>query len=151
MLALSLPILNALLGGIINPLVNAWVMYKKDKLTTQEAGFEAATKSDAAVMQAALAAEARNNALKIQVYGHFINRAVMWVAGFPAALHFGLVFVDTVLAAKVFYGAAVLGVPKLPAPYDNYEWAIVTSFFLVQGVHLGTSNVSAWLGKSKSA
>jgi hypothetical protein len=75
----------------------------------------------------------------------------MWVAGFPAALHFGLVFIDTVLAAKVFYGAAILGVPKLPAPYDKYEWAIVTSLFLVQGVHLGTSNVSAWLSKSKSA
>lgn len=148
MLASVFSLMNALLGGLIDPLVNAWVAYKKDKLTVEEAGFEAAAKSDATVMQAALASQARNNALKIQVYGHFINRAVMWVAGFPAALHFGLVFIDTMLAAKVLCGAAVLGVPKLPAPYDGYEWAIVTSFFLVQGVHLGTSNVAAWLSKS---
>ena len=112
----------------------------------EEAGFSAGATADAAIMQTALATEQQNNALKIQVYGHLINRVVMWIAGFPVALHFGLVFVDTIMAAKFAFGAAILGVPKLPAPYDAYEWAIVTSFFLVQGIHLGTSNVSAWLG-----
>jgi len=147
MLALVVPILNALLGSVITPFVSAWVAYKKDKLTTQQAGFAAAAAADAATMQAALSMEVQNNALKVQVYGHLINRVVMWVAGFPAALHFGLVFIDTILAAKFCYGAAVLGAPKLPAPYNAYEWAIVTGFFLVQGVHLGTSNVSVWLGR----
>lgn len=147
MFALVIPVLNALLGSVITPFVNAWLAYKKDKLATEEAGFAAGAAADAATMQTALAMEVRNNALKVQVYGHFINRVVMWIAGFPVALHFGLVFVDTIMAAKAFYGAPVFGVPKLPAPYDAYEWAVVTSFFLVQGVHLGTSNVSAWLGR----
>jgi hypothetical protein len=147
MLALIVPILNALLGSLITPFVTAWVAYKKDKLMIEQAGYAAGAAADVAIMQTALTMEAQNNALKVQVHGHFINRTIMWVAGFPAALHFGLVFVDTIIAAKLFCGSAILGVPKLPAPYDTYEWAIVTSFFLVQGVHLGTSNVSAWLGR----
>lgn len=150
MLSVAVPILNYLFGSIIKPFVAAWTDYERTRLTTGEAGFAAGAAADAAIMQTALTTEQQNNALKIQVYGHWINRAVMWVAGFPAALHFGLVFIDTILASKAFYGAAILGVPKLPAPYDAYEWAIVTSFFLVQGIHFGTSNVSAWLGAASN-
>jgi hypothetical protein len=36
---------------------------------------------------------------------------------------------------------AYFGVPKLPAPYDTFEWAVVSSFFLVHAVNLGKSNV----------
>jgi hypothetical protein len=36
---------------------------------------------------------------------------------------------------------------KLTAPYDTFEWAVVSSFFLVHAVNLGKSNVSAWLEK----
>lgn len=147
MLAAIIPVLNYLFGSIIKPFVAAWSDYERTKLTTNEAGFAAGAAADAAIMQAAISAQVQNNALKVQVYGHWINRVVMWVAGFPAALHFGLVFIDTIFAAHVLWGRSLLGVPKLPPPYDAYEWAIVTSFFLVQGVHLGTSNVQAWLGK----
>ncbi len=146
-MAALLPILNYLLGAIIKPFVAAWADYEKTKLATQEAGFSAAAAANSTILRTALKTDVENNALKVQVYGHWINRVVLWVAGFPAALHFGLVFVDTILASKFAYGAAVLGVPKLPAPYDTYEWAIVTSFFLVHGVQLGTSNVSAWLDR----
>jgi hypothetical protein len=39
------------------------------------------------------------------------------------------------------------GVPKLPASYDTFEWAVVSSFFLVHAVNLGKSNVASWLEK----
>jgi hypothetical protein len=39
------------------------------------------------------------------------------------------------------------GVLKLPAPYDTFEWAVVSSFFLVHAVNLGKSNVASWLGR----
>lgn len=149
MFALIIPILNSLLGSIIKPFVAAWTDYERTKLTTNEAGFAAAAKSDADVMQAALVADVQLNALKVQVYGHGINRVVIWAAGLPAALHFGLVFIDTILASKILYGAGVLGIPKLPAPYDTYEWAIVTSFFLVHTVQLGKSNVAEWLERKR--
>lgn len=147
MLAFIIPILNSVLGGIIKPFVAAWTDYERAKLTTGEAGFEAATKGDSVVMQAALAADTQINALKIQTFGLPIVRFMMWVAGGMSAIYFAAVVLDTLLASKAFFGAAVLGVPKLPPPFDTQVWLIVQSVFLIQAVHVGTSNVSAWLGK----
>ncbi|VTZ24344.1 conserved membrane hypothetical protein [Methylocella tundrae] len=147
--ALLLPLLNALLGGLITPFVTAWVNYKTNTATIKEQGFAAGAAADATVMQAALANDVQLAALKVQVYGQPINRLIMLIAGVPPALHFGLIFIDTIVASKAFLGAPFFGVAKLPAPYDTFEWAIVSSFFLVHAVTLGTSNVSSWLGKAK--
>jgi hypothetical protein len=147
MLALIIPILNSVLGGIIKPFVAAWTDYERTKLTTGEAGFEAAAKSDAAVMQAALVSDAQYAATKVQLYGTRTYRIITLVAGLPPAVHFGLVYIDTILASKAFLGAGYFGVPKLPAPYDTFEWAVVSSFFLVHAVNLGKANVASWLGK----
>jgi hypothetical protein len=62
-------------------------------------------------------------------------------------VHFGLVYIDTILASKALLGAAYFGVPKLPPPYDTFEWAVVSSFFLVHAVSRGSSNVTQWLSK----
>ncbi|ACK51975.1 hypothetical protein Msil_3065 [Methylocella silvestris BL2] len=143
-----LPILNALFGSLIKPFVAAWINYERDKFATTERGFEAAASSDAAVMSQALKSDIELNALKVQVYGQPVNRLIMLIAGVPPAVHFGLVFLDTILASKFIFGApGPLGVPKLPAPYDTFEWAIVSSFFLVHAVALGAGNVSAWLNR----
>jgi hypothetical protein len=149
MLALIIPILNSVLGGIIKPFVAAWTDYERTKLTTGEAGFEAAAKSDATVMQAALTADVQLSAMKVQLYGTPTFRMITLIAGLPAAVHFGLVYIDTILASKAFLGAVYFGVPKLPAPYDTFEWAVVSSFFLVHAVTLGKSNVASWLGGRK--
>jgi|SRR5580692_7840282 hypothetical protein len=81
MLALIIPILNSVLGGIIKPFVAAWTDYERTKLTTGEAGFEAAAKSDAAVMQAALVSDAQYAATKVQLYGTRTYRIITLVAG----------------------------------------------------------------------
>ena len=146
MLALVIPFLNSVLGGIIKPFVAAWTDYERTKLTTGEAGFEAAAKSDAAVMQAALISDVQYAAMKVQLYGTRTYRIITLVAGLPPAVHFGLVYIDTILASKAFLGATYFGVPKLPAPYDTFEWAVVSSFFLVHAVNLGKANVASWLG-----
>ncbi|MGH6846754.1 MAG: hypothetical protein ACREC0_04730 [Methylocella sp.] len=147
MLALIIPILNSVLGGIIKPFVAAWADYERTKLTTGEAGFAAAAAADSAVMQAALTADVQLSAMKVQVYGTLSYRVITLVAGLPPAVHFGLVYIDTILASKAFLGAAYFGVPKLPAPYDTFEWAIVSSFFLVHAVNLAKSSVASWLGR----
>ncbi|MGB6176246.1 MAG: hypothetical protein WBF43_07895 [Methylocella sp.] len=147
MLALIIPILNAVLGGIIKPFVAAWVNFEHTKLTTGEAGFAAAAAADATVMQAAIAADAQLAAMKAELYGTPTFRIITLIAGLPPALHFGLVYIDTILASKAFLGAAYFGVPKLPAPYDTFEWAVVSSFFLVHALGPRASSVSAWLGK----
>jgi hypothetical protein len=116
MLALIIPILNSVLGGIIKPFVAAWTDYERTTLTTGEAGFAAAAAADSAVMQAALTSHAQMAALKVQLYGTPTYRIITLIAGLPPAVHFGLVYIDTILASKAFLGGAFFGVPKLPAP-----------------------------------
>jgi hypothetical protein len=113
MLALIIPILNSVFGGIIKPFVAAWVNFEQTKLTTGEAGFAAAAAADSAVMQAALVSDAQVAALKVQLYGTPTYRIITLIAGLPPTIHFGLVYIDTILASKAFLGAAYFGVPKL--------------------------------------
>lgn len=147
MFAVLLPLLDKILGSIITPFVNAWIGYKTTQMQTGEAGFEKGAAADAAVMTAAMQADVQMAALKVQLYGTPTYRIITLVAGLPPAIHFGLVYVDTILASKSFLGAAFFGVPKLPTPYDTFEWAVVSSFFVVHAVNVGTSNVAQWLGK----
>jgi hypothetical protein len=145
MLAFLLPLLDKLLGSIITPLANAWVSYQ----TSKEAGFAAGAAADASIAMARAQTEVQNNALKVQLYGTPIYRLITFIAGLPPALHFGAVFIDTLLASNSLFGRPVIGVQKLPPPYDVFEWAIVSSFFLVHAINVGTSNVAAWLGIKK--
>lgn len=147
MLVSIIPILNAVLGGVIKPFVKAWTDYELTKLKTNEAGFSKAAAADAQIMQAAFAADVQMASLKVQLYGTPTFRIITLVAGLPPAIHFGLVYIDTILASKAFLAAPYFGVPKLPAPYDTFEWAVVSSFFLVHVVNIGKSNVASWLGR----
>ena len=143
-LALIMP----LISGILTPFVKAWSDYKRTQLTTNEAGFVAATASDAEVIKASLTADVADNALKVQLYGSGIYRFVSWFVGAAVALHFGLVFWATILASKFLFGRDVLGVPQAPGQYGAvFEWAIISSFFIVRAVHGGPSDVSRWLAK----
>ena len=146
-LASLMPLLDSLFGGIIQPLVKSWTDYKLAQLQTMQAGMATAETADSSNLQTIQTAEIQNNALKIQVYGAPTYRIIsMWVGG-VCALHFTLVFIDTILASKFLYGRSILGVPDAPGQYPLYEWMIISSFFLVHAVNIGTSNVSAWLNK----
>ena len=143
-LALIMP----LISGILTPFVKAWSDYKRTQLTTNEAGFVAATASDAAVIKASLVADVADNAMKVQLFGSGIYRFVSWFVGAAVAIHFGLVFWATILASKFLFGRDILGVPQAPGQYGAvFEWAIISSFFIVHAVHGGPSDVSRWLDK----
>ena len=121
MLAVLIPILNSVMGGIIKPFVAAWTDYERTKLTTGEAGFEAAAKADQAVMQAAITADVQIAALKVQLYGTPTYRIITLIAGVPPAIHFGLVYIDTILASKAFLGGAYFSTSVGPGtPTFNY-------------------------------
>ena len=143
-LALVMP----LISGILTPFVKAWSDYKRTQLTTVEAGFAAAVSADADVVKASLAADTANNAIKVQLYGSGIYRFVSWFVGAAVAIHFGLVFWATILASKFLFGRDILGVPQAPGQYGAvFEWAIISSFFVVRALHGGPSDVTQWLGK----
>ena len=71
-----------------------------------------------------------------------------WFVGAAVAIHFGLVFWATILASRFLFGRDVLGVPAAPGQYGAvFEWAIISSFFIVRAVHGGPSDVARWLGR----
>ena len=68
-------------------------------------------------------------------------RLIILVAGVPCAVHIAAIMIDSTF----MFGWRV---PRVPAPYDTYEWAIVQSFFLVNVAQHVTSTLStAWLGR----
>lgn len=83
--------------------------------------------------------------MKVQVYGSTTYRIVTLLVGIPVAIHFSLVFIDTIVASDLVLGHSVIHMPNPPAPYDGYEWLIIASFFLVHSVHVGTGNLKQWL------
>ena len=86
MFALIIPILNAVLGGIIKPFVAAWTQYESTKMQTGEAGFEKGAAADAAIMQAALVSDVQLAAMKVSVYGTRTYRIITLIAGLPPAI-----------------------------------------------------------------
>lgn len=147
MFSILLPLIDKLLGSIITPFVNAWVSYKTTQMQTGELGFEKAAAADSVVMTAAMQADVQMAQMKVSLYGTFTYRVITLVAGLPPAIHFGAIYIDTLLASGFLVGHSVLNVPKLPAPYDLYEWSIVGSFFLIHAINVGSSNVQQWLNK----
>ena len=81
-------------------------------------------------------------------YGSGIYRFVSWFVGGAVAIHFGLVFWATILASKFLFGRDVLGVPQAPGDYGAmFEWAIISSFFIVRVLHGGPGAVTQWLNR----
>jgi hypothetical protein len=149
MLALVMPLVNWLFGGVLQSFFTQWLSYKATVATSQEAGFAAAASADQANLQVVAASEVAIDAQKVSLYGTPTYQLITKLVGIPVSIHFALVFVDTILAAKVFFGHPVIGIPNPPAPYPTYEWAIISSFFLVHMVNIGTGNVARWLKTSK--
>jgi len=140
-----MPIINWLFGGVLQSFFTKWLDYKTQIAKSKEAGFADAVAADSKNLATVAMAEAQINAMKVQLYGTLTYRIITLLVGVPVALHFALIFVDTICASKFIYGHSVLGVPNAPDPYPVYEWAIIASFFLVHTVSVGTSNVSKWL------
>jgi hypothetical protein len=145
MLALIMPAINWLFGGVLQSFFKQWLTYKTNLATSKEAGAVVAMQTDAQAFVAIATSEVQIDALKVQVYGTFTYRLITLLVGLPVALHFSLIFVDTILAAKFFYGHSVIGMPNPPDPYPTYEWYIIASFFLVHTVGQGTGNLTKWL------
>ena len=140
-----MPIINALFGGALQSLLKSWLDYKASTAATKEAGFALAVAADQANLAAVASAEIQIDAMKVQVYGTPTYRIVTLLVGVPVAIHFSLVFIDTILASGFLFGRPLLGVPNPPGEYPTFEWAIVASFFLVHAVGVGTSNVARWM------
>ena len=131
-------LIQSLVSGLVGPLFG----YLDKREQVQLDGFRTATGIDLAAYQAALEAQIETLRIRAAANSWIGARVIIMVAGLPAAMHF---------AAVMLYSTFQLGwgIPRVPAPYDGYEWAIVQSFFIVAPAMPLVSATSAWLSSRK--
>lgn len=119
-------ILNALSGGLLK----AW--QAKLVADTDEKRLIA----DAAIADIKAQSEARQHAAQIrrETAGYWEMRVATAVIAWPTAAHYALVTYDTMDTSRN------LAIPALPSPMDEWQAAIILSFF---GVQLGTKGIQA--------
>jgi len=119
-------ILNALTGGLLK----AW----QAKLTADSD--EKRLIADAAIADIKAQSEARQHAAQIrrETAGYWEMRVATAVIAWPTAAHYALVTYDTMDTDRN------LAIPALPSPMDEWQAAIILSFF---GVQLGTKAVQS--------
>lgn len=133
-----LGLLGTLAGGLGSAVLRPVLGFLASRDAVDLDGFRTAAGFDADAYKAALAAQvdiARIRAAQSRWWG---ARLIVGVAGGSASLHFAAVMLDSTFR----FG---WGVPKVPPPYDGYEWAIVQSFFLLAPAMPVASAISAWL------
>lgn len=119
-------ILNVLSGGLLK----AW----QAKLTADSD--EKRLIADAAIADIKARSEAREQAAQIrrETAGYWEMRVATAVIAWPTAAHYALVTYDTMDTGRN------LAIPALPSPMDEWQAAIILSFF---GVQLGTKAVQS--------
>ena len=110
-------------------------------------GFKTAAGIDVQAYQAYLNALVETNKAKLAANGWWGAKLIILVAGGSASFHMAGVFLDSM----PFYGHLVgqWGVPKPPAPYDQYERDIVMSFFIVAPAMPLVNAAAQWLGSKR--
>jgi hypothetical protein len=127
-----------IISGFAGPLLG----YLGKKEDVKLDGFRNATGFDLDAYKAALDAQIESSRIRATANSWIGARRITMVAGLPAAVHFGAVMLDSTFQ----FGWAV---PKVPAPYDSYEWAIVQSFFIVAPAMPLVSATAAWLSRKR--
>lgn len=121
-----------LTGGGLGGLVDAYAA-KKDSEIERD-------RLQADVLKARIEAEieGRRNATEIRkgTAGFWEMRLISFVIAAPFALHAGAVGLDTTFR----FG---WGIPAYPPPFDEWEGAILLSFFGVYGLSRGTAAIAA--------
>lgn len=110
-------------------------------------GFKTAAGFDTEAYKAWLGAVTEANSAKLAANAWWGARLIILTAGWPCAIHMAAVMLDSL----PFWGHAVgqWGVPRPPAPYDQYERDIVLSFFIVAPAMPLISAASQWLGRKR--
>ncbi len=137
MLALVLPVLDHLFGGVFS----ARLKYKTDRNADALAGFQTAAGVDRDVALATLNAQTQLATIRAAANTWWGARLVIVTGGVLSVTYFGAIVLDSLFK----FGWAV---SKLPAPWDTYCWAILQSFFVLGLTQHVTGTLSSlWLSR----
>lgn len=132
--------LASLIGG---PIVNGLINVYKAKLDAANTRDRIAADLAAKDIEAQI--EARKNGTEIRkaTAGFWEMRLMTFLIAFPFVVHLWLVFLDTIIDAVDWR------VPKFPYPFDEWEGAILLSFFGIYIVGKALQGFSAAIAMRK--
>jgi hypothetical protein len=133
-----LALIGSLLGSVGSSIIAPILGYFTSEDTIDLKAFQTGAAVDLGAYQAALNATVQVEQLRASQNMWWGARLIYLMAGLSACLHFSAVMLDSTFQ----FGWHV---PKAPAPYDGYEWAVVQSFFLLTPAMPIASAVTAWL------
>lgn len=131
-------------GWLLPLLGNSFLKPVLDYLTTRQnvdaEKFKAATGAERDValaqLQAEIAANAQRAAMASMFFGWWVTRWLIGIMLAFAVAHQCAVFLDSMcwITAARPHGGCGFGFPKLPAPYDEREWLLISTLFGIQQV-----------------
>jgi hypothetical protein len=134
------PLLQALISGVIGPVIGPLFSFLGKKQDTTLDGFKTASGFDLDAYKAYLASEAQANVLRTQSNQWLGARIIAFAAGELTVLYFGSIVFDSIFHT----GWAIA---KLPAPWDTYAWTILQSFIIVSPIAPIATATAAWLNR----
>ncbi len=126
----------------------------KQRADVELKGFQTGSEQDTLRYKAWVEAQAEANRAKLVANGWWGAKLIILTAGWPASIHFAAVMLDSLpFWVPLFMDRAhEIGswkIPKLPAPYDGYQWMIVQSFFIVTPIMPLASAAGQWLARKR--
>lgn len=136
LLGLILPGIRDLIGNFFPALFGYFG--KKQDVTL--AGAQAGMSADADIIKAQLQAQIAIDQVR-QAQNSWIGaKIIAGTAGEFSAIYYGAIVIDSIF----HFG---WDIAKLPAPWDQYAWLILSSFIIVSPAAPVLSATTAWLGR----
>lgn len=133
-------IIQAIISGVIGPIIGPLFGWLNKKQDVNLEGFKTGAGIDLEAYKAFLGAQAQANALKASSNTWLGARVIAFSAGELSAVYFGSIVFDSMF----HFG---WNIAKLPAPWDEYAWIILSSFIIVSPVAPVLSATTVWLGR----
>lgn len=136
-------ILNWISGGLLEKITNPLLQAYRDKLAADTS--EKKLDAERVIKQLELEQEQRNNAKEIRMAtaGFWEMRLLTFLIALPFAIHLWLVSWDT------WDLQHNLQIPSLPSPFDEYQGAILLSFFGATVVGSGIKAIAGAIAYKK--
>jgi len=154
MMTIIFTLLSAIPG-----LAGKFLDWQVKKANVELDGFKHGSSVDLIAFRAHLEAQVETNRMKLAQNAWWGAKLIILIAGVPSAAHFGAVMLDSMpfpyltwsgwFFAIETHRVGSWGIVALPKPYDQYQWAIVQSFFLVMPVQTLASAASQWLSRKR--
>lgn len=130
-------VLNFLTGGVLQRVLDYFIARDAAKLASLNEAERMAFDERRDIRQA-------SKEIRLATAGFWEMRVMTFLIAFPFVVHVNLVGLDT------NFLSGTLRVPKFPAPFDEWEGAILLSFFgVAAGVGLGKAAIGAVIARGR--